>query len=120
MSFFTSRKAFMAAAAAMIVMPAIAGPAVAQSTATPQPPARDQLQRIHTPQSTDDALLRLTRDLELTPEQQRQVRPLLQQHHDKIQIVLDKNPAITSAVALIRGKADRACRGAGAVAYEGV
>jgi predicted HTH transcriptional regulator len=28
----------------------------------------------------------------LTPKQQQQVRPLLQEHHDKIQALLDKNP----------------------------
>ena len=36
-------------------------------------------------------LASLTKDLELTPEQQRQVRPLLQEHHDRIQALLDKN-----------------------------
>ena len=56
------------------------------------PSAREQLQRIHTPQSIDQKLASLTRDLELTPKQQRQVRPLLQVHHDKIQVLLDKNP----------------------------
>jgi Spy/CpxP family protein refolding chaperone len=34
----------------------------------------------------------LTKDLELTPNQRKQVRPLLQEHHDKIQALLDKNP----------------------------
>jgi predicted HTH transcriptional regulator len=29
----------------------------------------------------------------LTPEQQKQVRPLLDEHHDRIQKLLDKNPA---------------------------
>jgi predicted HTH transcriptional regulator len=70
----------------------IAGPAVAQDNGTQQPPARQQLQHIHTPQSIDQELARLTKDLELTPEQQQQVRPLLQEHHDKIQALLDKNP----------------------------
>jgi hypothetical protein len=28
----------------------------------------------------------------LTPAQQKQIRPLLQEHHDKIQALLDKNP----------------------------
>ena len=35
----------------------------------------------------------MTKDLQLTPEQQQQVRPLLQEHHDKIQALLDKNPS---------------------------
>jgi hypothetical protein len=56
-----------------------------------QPSAREQLQHIHTPQSIDQKLASLTKDLELTPKQQRQVRPLLQEHHDKIQGLLDKN-----------------------------
>ena len=57
-----------------------------------QPSAREQLQHIHTPQSIDQKLASLTKDLKLTPKQQRQVRPLLQEHHDKIQALLDKNP----------------------------
>jgi predicted HTH transcriptional regulator len=70
----------------------IIAPAVAQDSGTQQPSARQQLQHIHTPQSIDQELARLTRDLELTPQQQQQVRPLLQEHHDKIQALLDKNP----------------------------
>jgi protein CpxP len=74
----------------------MAGPAVAQDNAqdkgVQQPSARQQLQHIHTPQSIDQELARLTKDLELTPEQQKQVRPLLDEHHDKIQALLDKNP----------------------------
>ncbi|HWT05032.1 MAG TPA: hypothetical protein VN224_04700 [Xanthomonadales bacterium] len=77
--------------ATMLVL-GIAGHAVAQNTGTPQPSAREQLQNIHTPQSIDEKLAQLTKDLQLTPEQQRQVRPLLLEHHDKIQAVLDKNP----------------------------
>jgi hypothetical protein len=65
---------------------------LAQDNLVQQPSARQQLQHIHTPQSLDEQLARLTKDLELTPEQQRQVRPLLEQHHDRIQAVLDKNP----------------------------
>jgi periplasmic protein CpxP/Spy len=70
----------------------MAGAAVAQDKGAEQPPAREQLQRIHTPQSIDQKLAQLTKDLELTPEQQKQVRPLLDEHHDKIQALLDKNP----------------------------
>jgi protein CpxP len=57
-----------------------------------QPSARQQLQRIHTPQSIDEELARLTKDLQLTPEQQQQVSPLLKEHHNRIQALLDKNP----------------------------
>jgi DNA anti-recombination protein RmuC len=71
----------------------LAGVAVAQENAVAPPNASQQLQRIHTPQSIDQKLAQLTKDLELTPQQQRQVRPLLQAHHDRIQALFDKNPA---------------------------
>jgi ribosome recycling factor len=70
----------------------MAGPAAAQDTGAQQPSAREQLQHIHTPQSIDQELARLTKDLELTPKQQEQVRPLLQDHHNKIQALHGKNP----------------------------
>jgi hypothetical protein len=70
----------------------MAVPAVAQDNGAQQPSARKQLQRIHKPQSIDQELARLTKDLELTPEQRQQVRPLLDEHHDRIQALLDKNP----------------------------
>ena len=70
----------------------MAGPAVAQDNGAQQPSVREQLQHIHTPQSIDQELVRLTKDLELTSDQQKQVRPLLQEHHDRIQALLDKNP----------------------------
>jgi hypothetical protein len=78
---------------AVLLVFGVAGPAVAQNTVAQAPSARQQLQQIHTPRSIDEELARLTKALELTPEQQAAVRPLLQQHHDKIQAVLDKNPA---------------------------
>jgi DNA anti-recombination protein RmuC len=76
----------------IVLLLAMAGPAAAQYTGTQQPSARQQLERIHTPQSIDQQLVRLTKDLELTQEQQRQVRPLLEEHHDRIQVLLDKSP----------------------------
>jgi len=54
--------------------------------------AGQELQHIHTPQSIDQVLVRLTKDLELTPEQQQRVRPLLEEHHDRIQALFDKSP----------------------------
>jgi ribosome recycling factor len=77
---------------AVLLMPGMASPAVAQDNGAQQPSARQQLQRIHTPQSIDQELARLTKDMELTPEQQKKVRALLQEHHDKIQTLLDENP----------------------------
>jgi hypothetical protein len=71
---------------------AMASLAPAQDNAARDPSARQQLQHVHTPQSIDQQLVRLTKDLELTPQQQQQVRSLLEQHHDRIQALLDKNP----------------------------
>ena len=82
---------FTLASGAMLML-GMARPAVAQDNGAQQPSARQQLQDIHTPQSIDQELARLTKDLELTPEQQQQVRPLLEEHHDRIQALLDKNP----------------------------
>ena len=70
----------------------IAGTVIAQDNAAQPPSARQQLQQIHTSQSIGQELARLTKDLELTAKQQQQVRPLLDEHHDKIQALLDKNP----------------------------
>jgi hypothetical protein len=75
-----------------MLMLGMAGPALAQDNGARQPSAREQLQHIHTRQSIDQELIRLSKDLELTPQQQQQIRPLLQEHHDKIQVLLDKNP----------------------------
>jgi hypothetical protein len=72
--------------------PALAQNNAAQENGAQQPSARQQLQHIHTPRSIDEELARLTKDLELTPEQQKQVRSLLDEHHDKIQVLLEKNP----------------------------
>src|SRR5467141_1395180 len=77
----------------VMVMLGMACPAVGQDNGIQQPSARQQLQHIHAPQSIDQELTRLTKDLELTPEQQEQVRPLLEEHHDRIQMLLDKNPS---------------------------
>jgi periplasmic protein CpxP/Spy len=82
---------FTLACGVMLVL-GMVGPAVAQENGAQQTPARQQLQQIHTPHSIDQELAHLTKDLELTAEQQQQVRPLLEQHHDRIQALLDKNP----------------------------
>jgi K+-sensing histidine kinase KdpD len=76
----------------VMFMLGIAGAAIAQDNGAQQPSARQQLQHIHTPQSIDQELAHLTKDLELTSQQQQQVRPLLEEHHDRIQALLDKNP----------------------------
>jgi len=50
---------------------------------------------IHGPRSIDEELDHLTKDLELTPKQRKQIRPLLQEHHDRIQALFDKNPGVS-------------------------
>ena len=50
---------------------------------------------IHGPRSIDQELDHLTKDLELTPNQRKQVRPLLDEHHDRIQAAFDKNPNVS-------------------------
>jgi Spy/CpxP family protein refolding chaperone len=50
---------------------------------------------VHGPRSFDQELDHLTKDLELTPKQQKQIRPLLQEHHDRIQALFDKNPGVS-------------------------
>jgi Spy/CpxP family protein refolding chaperone len=50
---------------------------------------------IHGPRSIDQELDHLTKDLELTPNQRKQVRPLLDEHHDKIQALFDNNPKLS-------------------------
>jgi hypothetical protein len=67
-------------------------PTIAHDNGVQEPSAHDQFQRMHTPQSIDQKLAQLTKDLELTAAQQQQVRPLLEEHHDRIQALLDKNP----------------------------
>jgi protein CpxP len=83
----------------IMLMIGMAGAALAQDNTqgkeSQQPSAGQQLQHIHTPRSIDQELARLTKDLELTPKQQQQVRPLLDEHHDKIQALLDKNPTVS-------------------------
>jgi periplasmic protein CpxP/Spy len=76
----------------VVLVLGMAGAGRAQDNGVQQPSQRQQLEHIHRSQSIDQELSRLTKDLELTTEQQQQVRPLLQEHHDKIQALLDKNP----------------------------
>jgi Spy/CpxP family protein refolding chaperone len=86
------RSLSIALACGVMLMLGAAAHAAAQNNGA-QPSAREQLQQIHSPQSIDDELAHLTRDLELTPAQQQQIRPLLVKHHDRIQALLDKNPS---------------------------
>jgi hypothetical protein len=78
-----------------MLMLGMARPAVAQGNGGKQPSARQQLQHIHAPQSIEQELAHLTKDLELTPEEQQQVRALLEEYHDRIQALLDRNPTVS-------------------------
>jgi hypothetical protein len=75
-----------------MLLAGLATSAAAQDNAVQQPSAREQFQHMHTSQSIDQELARLTTDLQLTAQQQQKVRLLLNEHHDKIQALLDKNP----------------------------
>jgi periplasmic protein CpxP/Spy len=71
------------------------GIAMAQENA-PQPQGSNQAPRgIHTPQSIDQELDHLTKDLELTPNQRKEIRPLLEEHHGRIQTLFDNNPKLS-------------------------
>jgi protein CpxP len=73
----------------------IAGIAMGQEHA-PQPPGPEQArQGIHGPRSIDQELDHLTKDLELTANQRKQIRPLLQEHHDRIQVLFDESPKLS-------------------------
>jgi hypothetical protein len=54
---------------------------------------RERMQKNHdTEQSIEQQVGRLTKDLDLTPQQQVKVRQLAHVHHDKIQEILDTAP----------------------------
>jgi Spy/CpxP family protein refolding chaperone len=71
------------------------GIAMAQENAPQLQGANQARPAIHGPGSIDQELDQLTKDLELTPDQRKQVRPLLEEHHDKIQALLDNNPKLS-------------------------
>lgn len=80
----------------------VAGAAMAQPAGGAGGPQgadwRQQLAAHHDPKrAIDDELARLTGDLQLTPEQVRAVTPILHQHQDRIQALLDDNPSIARA-----------------------
>jgi chromosome condensin MukBEF ATPase and DNA-binding subunit MukB len=79
---------------------AVAGPTAVQSAQVQQAGPRqgvadwrERMQKNHNAdQSIEQQVRRLTRDLELTPEQQEKVRQLSKEHHDRIQKILDTAP----------------------------
>jgi hypothetical protein len=50
---------------------------------------------IHGPRSLDRELDRLTKGLELTPNKRKQAESLLEEHHDRIQALFDKNSKLS-------------------------
>ena len=78
----------------MIILLGLTSTAMATDAALP-PSARQELQALHSPRSIDQELDHLTKDLELTPNQRKQIRPLLEEHHDRIQALFDKNPKLS-------------------------
>jgi hypothetical protein len=65
---------------------AIIGFGLAQAA---RPPA------VHDSRTAGNELAHLTKDLELTPEQQQAIKPLLQKQHDRIQALLEIEPLLT-------------------------
>src|SRR5882724_6851852 len=59
----------------------------------PNNSASAQSHEVHGPRTIDQELDHLTKELELTPAQQTQIRPLLLEHEQKIQALLDKSPS---------------------------
>jgi hypothetical protein len=70
------------------------GIAMAQENAR-QRQAPNQAPGIHGTRSIDQELVHLTKDLELTPDQRKRIRPLLEEHRDRIQALFDKNPGLS-------------------------
>ena len=88
-------RTFFAAGLTGILALGMTGIAITQEHA-PQPQGPNQTrQGIHGPRSIDQELDHLTKDLELTPNQRKQIRPLLEEHHDRIQALFDNNPRLS-------------------------
>jgi len=87
------RMFFSVGLSAMLVL-GTTGMAMAQENAALSQGA-NQAPGIHGPRSIDEELDHLTKDLELTPKQRKPIRPLLQEHHDRIQALFDKNPGMS-------------------------
>ena len=88
-------RTFFAAGLTGMLALGMTGIAITQEHA-PQPQGPNQTrQGIHGPRSIDQELDHLTKDLELSANQRQQIRPLLQEHHDRIQALFDKNPKLS-------------------------
>lgn len=67
--------------------------AATEPHAVPAPPANAI--SVPGPQSIDQELDRLTKELELTQSQRKTIEPILLQHRDNIQALLDNNPTLS-------------------------
>jgi hypothetical protein len=78
--------------AALALILCAANCVIAQQASTPAGGLRERLQRIHSAQSVESELDRLTTTLQLSQQQRGEVKVLLQQHQDRIQTLIDGNP----------------------------
>jgi molecular chaperone DnaK (HSP70) len=82
------RNTFFRVAMSGIFMPGFTGTLMAW-----QDTVSAQNHGFHAPRTIDRELNRLIKELELTPAQQKKIRPLLLQHQQEIQTLIDKNPS---------------------------
>lgn len=68
---------------------------MAQEHAPQQQGPNQERPPIHGSRSIDQELDHLTKGLELTPNQLKQIIPLLEEHHDKIQALFENNPKLS-------------------------
>jgi hypothetical protein len=78
--------------AAVVLISGAANCIFAQQASTPAGELRERLQRSHSTHSIESELDRLTTTLQLSPQQHNEVQVLLQQHHDRIQALIDSEP----------------------------
>ena|ERR1700676_5290677 len=92
-----SMRTFLPVGLTAVLALAAAGIVLAQEN-PPQPQRPNQAHSgIHGPRSIDQELDHLTKDLELTTKQRKQILPVLEDHHDRIQALFDKNPDVSRA-----------------------
>ena len=90
-------RTFLAIELTVMLSLGIVGVASAQEN-PPQPPGPNRAgPAIHGLRSIDQELDHLTKDLQLTSQQRKQIRPLLEDHHDRIQVLFDRNPGVSRA-----------------------
>jgi Spy/CpxP family protein refolding chaperone len=88
-------KTFFSVGLTGIVALGMTGIAMAQENAPQLKGPNQAPEGIRGPRSIDREFDHLTKDLELTPSQRKQIKPLLQEHHDRIQALFDKNPTLS-------------------------